>query len=116
MLPNEFLDVKNDLQKSILNFYKNLGRDAVCFRESKNEEWGGEYLHFLIDKTKVIRYGFAHDREMWVGGVQLGIGPEYFSPAYFWSYENSTRFISDIDTQSVFHNLFLMDEFWQRNG
>lgn len=114
---NEFTNIKNDLQKSILTFYKNLGRDAICFRESKNVDWNGAYLHFLVDKRRVIRYGFTNDREVWVGGVEMGIGPEYFSPAFFWSYEDSTRFSRDLDTQSVFHNLSLLDEFWRNaNG
>jgi hypothetical protein len=52
---------------------------------------------------------------MLLGGVELGIGPHYFGPSAFWSYENANRFISEISTQAVFHNLRLLDEFWENS-
>jgi hypothetical protein len=114
MQPNDRLEVRNDLQKSVQQFYNNLNREVRYFLESENSEWGWTFLHFLVDKKHVIRYGFGVDRGVFTGGVEIGIGPHYFGPAAFWSYEDSTRFSSELDTQSVFHNLFLLDEYWRK--
>ena len=115
MQQNNYLEVRNNLQKSVLDYYKNLGREARYFLETKNSEWGWTFLHFLIDKKHVIRYGFGVDREILVGGVEIGIGPHYFGAAAFWSYENSTRFINSVEADAVFHNLRLLDEFWKNH-
>lgn len=115
MQPNDYALVRNSVQVAVLDYYENLQREVKYFRESRNDEWGGGYLHFLIEKRNVIRYGFGFDRDVWVGGVEIGIGPEYFGPAYFWSYEKSTSFLSSVDAGSVFHNLSLLDEFWRSN-
>lgn len=48
---------------------------------------------------------------MYVGGVQLAIGPHYFSPADFWSYEASQRFTLEASMEGVIKNLRLLDEF-----
>jgi len=109
--PGDHLEIRNNLQKSVLNYYKNLGREARYFLETKNPEWDWTYLHFLIDRRHVIRYGFGVDRNMLLGGLELGIGPHYFGASAFWSYENAKRFIDTVNTESVFHNLRLLDEF-----
>jgi hypothetical protein len=111
-----YLEVRNGLQQSVLSYYRDLHRDTKYFREIRNADWDGAYLHFLLDRQHVIRYGFSLDQGRWVGGLQLGIGPEYFSPAYFWSYEDSERFADGLDAASVFHNLRLLDEFLARDG
>lgn len=115
MQPNDYSEICNDLQGSVLTYYKNLRRDAICFMETKSNNSGGMYLHFLVDKKHVIRYGFSIDRDRCVGGPELGIGPVYFDAAYFWTYEDSRRFVGQLDAQSVFHNLRLMDEFLHRD-
>jgi hypothetical protein len=111
--PSDYIKIRNDIQLSILNYYKYMGREAKYFRESENVEWEGWYLHFLVEKKRVIRYGFGFDRGVWVGGIEIGLGPEYLGPAYFWSYEKSTNFVSSVDAESIFHNLRLLDEFWR---
>jgi hypothetical protein len=111
MQSSTHLAIENDLRDSIFTYYKNLRRDATFFVRARNDGSEGTYLHFLVDRRHVLRYGFSFDRGMWVGGLQLGIGPGYFAPAYFWSYEDSTRFSMELDSQSVFRNLRLLDEF-----
>lgn len=111
MEPNDVLEIKNNIHKSVLDYYESLNREARYFLETKNLEWAWTYLHFLIDRKYVIRYGFGIDRIL-CGGVEFGIGPNYFGADAFWSYENSTRFMSSISEDSIFHNLRLLDEFW----
>lgn len=113
MRPNNYLEIRNDLQNTVARYYKMLNREARYFLETENKEWDWTYLHFLVDKRHVIRYGFGVDRDVLLGGVEIGIGPHYFGAAAFWSYENSTRFINSVDTDAVFHNLRLLDEFWK---
>lgn len=114
MQPNDLLEIRNELQKTVLGFYRGLGRDVRYFLETKNDEWNWTYLHFLIDKSRVIRYGFGIDRDALLGGVEIGIGPHYFGATAFWSYENSTRFIDSLSSDSIIHNLRLLDEFWSK--
>jgi hypothetical protein len=59
----------------------------------------------------VIRYGIVRDRGAWLGGVALGIGPHYFGPADFWSYEHAQRFTLEASTEGAIKNLILLDEF-----
>lgn len=112
------MQLKNDpngkasLQKVVIDFYNNNQRPASFFLETRNVEWDWAYLHFLVDRKNVIRYGMGLDRNLWVGGVELAIGPHYFGPAEFWSYANSERFRISLDVESVIHNLKLLDEFW----
>jgi hypothetical protein len=113
---SEYLQIRNDVHLSVLNYYKYLNREAKYFLETKNEEWDWTYLHFLVDKKRVVRYGFGVDRNMLLGGVEIGIGPHYFGAADFWSYEKSTNFVSSVDTESIFHNLRLLDEYWQTSS
>lgn len=115
MQSSDNLEIRNNVQISVLNYYKYLSREARYFLESKDDEWGWTNLHFLVDKIHVIRYGFGSDRGALRGGVALGIGPHYFGPESFWSYEDSLNFLYTVDTDSIFHNLRLMDEFWKRS-
>jgi hypothetical protein len=105
-------DGRNLLDDTIRHYYKiDANREAKNFLHSKDDEWGWFYTHYLLDKKVVIRYGIGEDRGMCVGGIQLAIGPHYFSPADFWSYENSTRFTIEASTEGVLKNLRLLDEF-----
>lgn len=116
MQSNDRLEIRNNLQVSVLNYYKQLGRDVKYFLESRDDEWGWTYLHFLVDRVHVIKYGFGVDRGILRGGIAMGIGPHYFGPESFWSYEDSLNFVYTVDTDSIFHNLRLMDEFWEAKG
>lgn len=113
---SNYLEIRNGLQLAVLKYYKALGRDARYFLESKDDEWGWVNLHFLIDKRHVIRYGFGLDRDVLLGGIALGIGPHYFGPDSFWSYDDSLKFSNSLDEESVFRNLRLMDDFWRFSG
>ncbi|CAE6869313.1 hypothetical protein R69658_08051 [Paraburkholderia aspalathi] len=107
------VDGRNTLDDTVLNFYRTKpGRDARVFLHSENVEWGVLYSHFLIDRKHVIRCGIGFDRGIYLYGVELGIGPHYFGPPDFWSYENSERFKMEASTESITHSLRLLDEFW----
>lgn len=110
---SNYLEIRNGLQLTVLKYYRARGREARYFLESKDEEWGWVNLHFLIDRRHVVRYGFGIDRDILRGGISLGIGPHYFGPDSFWSYEDSLKFSHTLDDDSVFRNLRLMDEFWK---
>lgn len=114
MQPNDHLEVKKNLHKWITDYYKRQKREVRYFMESE-DTWGGVYTHFLIDRKRVIRYGFGTDRGMLLGSVEIGIGPAYFGAAAFWSYENYERFVDSVDVAAVNHNLGLLDEFWRTN-
>lgn len=110
------VDGRNLLDETIHNFYKRNGaRNVRNFMHSEDKEWGTFYTHFLIDRKHVIRYGIGQDRGFLLGGVDLAIGPHYFTPSVFWSYENSERFSLEASTEGVEQNLALMDEFFGYN-
>ena len=77
-----------------------------------NEGWFS--WAFLIDRKYVIQYSIGpSDRGAgYLGGLSLAIGPHYFGPADFWSYENSERFRMGTDTFDIEQNLRLLDEFF----
>lgn len=113
------LESRNLLDATIYSFYKRVkNRPIENFLRTKDEEWGWLYTHFLVDRKYVLRYGYGQDRGFWVGGVELGIGPHYFGPAAFWSYEDSQRFSIDASTEGIIKNLALLDEFlaYRKNG
>jgi len=106
------IESRNALDQAIIAFYKKRGdRYVHIFLHSKSEDELEYRTHFLIDRKHVARYGIGSDRGFWLGGVELGIGPHYFGPADFWSYENSTRFALEATTEAVEKNLTLLDEF-----
>jgi hypothetical protein len=107
------LEGRNLLARTIFAFYRSDGdRIVKNFLRSEDKEQGYFYTHFLVDAVHVIRYGIGQDRGILLGGVEIAIGPHYFSPADFWSYENSERFTLEASTEGVVHNLKLLDEFW----
>lgn len=103
------VDGRNALRDVIESFYKETGRVVRIFLET--EEQNFFKVHFFLERRHVIRYGIGMDRRMWLGGLELGIGPQYFSPYYFWDYPNSERFKIEASTEAVVHNLALLDEF-----
>lgn len=112
MLLSNDIDGRNALQKVIEHHYAHKNPQAVeWFSDSRNEEWGWQYLHFLLNRKHVFRYGMGMDRWGLRAGVELAIGPHYFGPASFWSYEASTRFSGEASTEAVEKNLRLLDEF-----
>lgn len=105
-------DGRNFLDETIQGYYRSNGnRCASNFLHSKDEEWGWSYTHFLLEQKIIFRYGIGEDRGVTMGGLQLAIGPHYFGPADFWSYENSQRFRLGTEVDDVLHNLGLLDEF-----
>lgn len=112
VLLKDDLESRNLLDETIYSFYKRVeNRPIENFLRTKDEEWGWWYTLFLVDRNHVIRYGYGQDRGFWVGGVELGIGPHYFGPAAFWSYEDSQRFSMEASTEGIIKNLSLLDEF-----
>jgi hypothetical protein len=112
------VQLKNDLQSQILLneviesfFQKNGNRNDRNFLSTTDED-GTYYTHHLIDRRHVIRYSIGTDRGSWLGALEIAIGPHYFGPAAFWSYENFERFSIEATTEAVEKNLALLDEFW----
>lgn len=112
------MQIKNDiegwnlLQSTINQYFKRDEKRTISyFLETKNEEWGFFYQHFLLDRKHIFRYGIGQDRETWIGGLELAIGPHYFGPADFWSSAASERFQMAASTEAVEHNLRLLNEF-----
>ena len=117
MLLKNDIEGINNLDDAIQNYYKNTGGRVVRqFSTSENIEWGWTYLHYLVDRNRIFRYGIGQDRTTWVGGIELAIGPHYFGVADFWSYENAQRFKIEASTDAAVFNLRLLDEFWGCRG
>ncbi|MCP2087413.1 UNVERIFIED_ORG: hypothetical protein J2Y81_003430 [Paraburkholderia sediminicola] len=107
------IDSINLLDETVRDYYAKSGnRSAIRFLHRKGGEGDNFFTHFLIDRKHVICYEIGTDRGMWLGAVSLAIGPHYFGPADFWSYEASERFKMDASTDAVIHNLALLDEFF----
>lgn len=109
MLLKNDTDGRNELRQIILKHYQEQGRPATIFWES--EEYGFFNVHFLINRKDVARYGIGEDRSTAIGGIQLAIGPHYFSPRDFWGCEPAQRFSIDTSDDAVKKNLRLLDEF-----
>jgi len=106
------LDGRNALKDTVVTYFERCGgRVVACFLESKNEEWGWAYQHFILERKHIFRYGLGDDRHLSIGGLELAIGPHYFGPAIFWDYSNAQRFKMEASTDAVEHNLRLLDEF-----
>lgn len=110
-LKNDF-EGRNFLRDTIIGHHERIGgRTIQCFLHTENKEWNWHYEHFLLNRKFVFRYGLGEDRGLTLGGIELAIGPHYFSPADFWDYANSQRFKMEASTEAVEHNLMLLDEF-----
>lgn len=102
----------NLIDKFIREYYQKHG-GRVCHAFLRSEEIDGWiFLHYLIDRKHVVRYGFGEDRGIPVGGFELAIGPQYFGPADFWSSDNFWRFSNEVTPDGIEKNLLLLDEFW----
>ena len=112
-----FMQLKNDsdswnrLSRTIESYYEDQERCVSIFSAPLPK--GDESLEFcfLVSRKHVVKYIIGLDRGDYLGVLQLGIGPHYFSPTDFWSYENSTRFTIEASTEGVLKNLRLLDEF-----
>ena len=109
MLLKNDIDGRNELRQIILKHYQDQGVPATIFWES--EEYGFCNANLLISRKYVARYGISEDRSTAIGGVQLAIGPHYFSPEDFWSYESGQRFSIEASEDAIKRNLKLLDEF-----
>lgn len=108
-------DGLNELRKTILGFYEKCGtRSVSIFKEEVDISQGAMAIYYLLDKKHVLQYSVGLDDKGWgttTSMIMLGIGPHYFSPAAFWSYENFRRFKITADPFDININLQLMDEF-----
>lgn len=103
----------NEIDRVVYEYYKKNGnRDIRHFLWSENKEWGVLYSHFLLERRHVLKLSVGSDHGAYRVGIELGIGPHYFGPADFWSYENYKRFEIEASTDSIIFNLQLMDEFF----
>jgi hypothetical protein len=110
-ISNDF-DGYKTLHLTICDYYKKNGSRNLAFFANKTPDGDGEcYIRFLMDRKHVIQCSILTDRGINLTAVLLAIGPHYFTATDFWSYENSRRFKIDASTESVIHNLRLMDEF-----
>lgn len=101
------------LYEAVNSFY---GRCAIrhwaIFEDLTPEQEDKYYVRFLVDRKHVVEYAVVTDRGFQLSGVSLAIGPRYFGPADFWSYENSKRFALEATTEAIEQNLHLLDEFF----
>ncbi len=103
----------DEVDGTVFSYYKKHGNRHVSnFLRSENREWGVIYTHFLVQRSHVIRIGLLSDRGSFLCSLELAIGPQYFGPSDFWSYEASERFKLEASTDAVVHNLALLDEFF----
>lgn len=104
---------KNLLDDAISNYYQRRGNRSVRnFLHAADPDGEAYYSYFLIERKNIIRYSIGIDRGMWLGALEMAIGPHYFGADAFWSYENYKRFSIDSTTEAVEKNLALLDEFW----
>ena len=103
---------RNALDDTISSYYQKRSRSGRNFLHTDDPDGEAYYSYFLIDRKYAIRYSIGVDRGMWLGALELAIGPHYFGADAFWSYENYKRFSMDATTESVEKNLMLLDEFW----
>lgn len=107
-LKNE-ISGRNALRKIIQEHYRQQNVEVNIFWES--DENGFFNVHFLIDRKHVARYGIGEHRSTSIGGVQLAIGPHYFSPENFCSHEYYQKFSIDSGEDTIKKNLHLLDLF-----
>lgn len=93
-------------------FYSLLSLDP----EEDVSNFGSYSWTLLVDRRIVIRYSIGpSDRgHGFLGGLSLAIGPYFFHPADFWSYEASERFKMGTEPDDIKFNLKLLDEFLGR--
>jgi hypothetical protein len=100
------------LYDSIYAYYARFeGRFVSIFDDTSPDESGSYSVRFLLDRQHVVQYSIGQDRGVNLGALTMAIGPHYFRPADFWSYEAGTRFKIEASTDAVIHNLALLDEF-----
>lgn len=99
------------LYEAVMDYYKKHGNRHVSIFEDKVPGDEKYYVRFLLERKHVIEYAIVKDRNLYLSGVSLGIGPHYFGPADFWSFKDSERFTLEASTEGVKHNLALLDEF-----
>jgi hypothetical protein len=103
----------NLVRETIIEHYSKQDRFVRIFKEGAHEDQSS-YYEFLIDRKHVARYSFGpHDKgyPTMLGGLELAIGPRFFSPADFWSYEASNRFCMGATLVDIRWNLHLLDKF-----
>ncbi len=111
------MQLKNDfesldfLDDCVLSYYRSRNRYVKNFLRSEDIDVGGVYSHFLVDRKHVLRFSLGTDRGIYLTNIQLGIGPHYFSPSEFWSFEDADRFKFDATLEAVAWNLSVLDEF-----
>lgn len=113
MRTNNDIATYNLVHDSVYDYYNLSNRFVANILETHSENLETTFLHYLVDRVHVIRCGFGIDRNMLIGGVDIGIGPVYVDAADFWSYEDSERFSMDVTQDAIWHNLRLLDEFWE---
>ena len=104
------------LDRIINAYYEKQARHFASFRSGSSRTSDSLEFCFLIDRKHVVKYIIGSDRGMLLGILFLGIGPAYFGPADFWSYEDSQRFRLGINIEDINHNLGLLDEFLGRES
>lgn len=114
MLLNNDLAGFSELFNTVTSFYTDFGaRRFLIFENQMPSEDSDEgyFVRYLLDRRHVCEYRVAHDRGCFLSILSLAIGPHYFPPEDFWSYDNSQRFRLEASTEAVLHNLGLLDEF-----
>ncbi|MGF6766246.1 hypothetical protein P3T24_006592 [Paraburkholderia sp. GAS33] len=110
MLLKNDLEGRKLLDETVRSYYRKTG-DRSIKHFLWSDDRGSLASHFLLERQHVLKISVGEDRGAYLTSIQLGIGPHYFGPADFWSYEDYKRFKFEADTLSVTINLQLMDEF-----
>lgn len=100
-----------NLLELIRSYYERQGRYVRFLSHTPPTSLEDYEAEFLLDRKHVVRYMVGRDRGINTAGVALAIGPYYFGPADFWSYEASQRFTMEATSEGVLRNLRLLDEF-----
>ncbi len=104
----------NQLSEIIENYYGKKNRTVYIFSAPLPTDIESIEFSFLIDKKHVVKYSISKSDKQWggsIGALTFAIGPHYFGPSQFWSYENAERFRMGTDTFDIEQNLRLLDEF-----
>jgi hypothetical protein len=116
------LQLNNDLESfsllitTIGSYYHTRRRPLQVFFHQEPKGQDRYFIRFLIDRKHVVEYSIEYEAKVRgnIGGLRLGIGPEYFPPIVFWSEMESRRFSMAATTEAICDNLALLDEFLER--
>ena len=111
-LESEIIDA-HQLDGAIGKYYREKSRFVEIFDVHLSENDANMFfVKFLLDRKHVIQYIISKDRGVWGASILLAIGPAYFRPAQFWSYDAMKMFSMETTVTALRKNLDAMDVFF----